>query len=125
MTTQTIEVDFENLNKLTSQLRSAGAVLKVAKGRVGAFVITITKLPCLASIEEILTYSINSDLAEDTQQNSNKIVAFENVQLPTETDVALKDATKSPVSKNQKKSTKSKFKPEDLDAFDDNDNIPF
>ena len=32
MTTQTIEVKFENVNTLASQLRAAGAVIKVAKG---------------------------------------------------------------------------------------------
>ncbi len=66
MTTQTIEVKFESLNTLASQLRAAGAAIKVAKGN-DTFKINITKQPSLATIEEILTYSApnnNNDLIE-------------------------------------------------------------
>ena len=45
MTTQTIEVNFESLNTLASQLRAAGAVLRVARGKVENFVITVIKPP--------------------------------------------------------------------------------
>ena len=127
MTTQTIEVNFESVNTLASQLRAAGAVLKVAKGKVENFVITVTKPPSLVSIEEILTYSEPpakpSDLAEDVPQDTNEI-ASENVQLSGEVETALENAAK-PAKKNRKKSTKSKLKLEDLPAFDDNDDIPF
>ena len=121
--TQTIEVKFENVNTLASQLRAAGAVIKVAKGRVGAFVITITKSPILASIEEILIYSETSNSAKDTQQIPNEIVAFENVQIPAKTNIGLKNNTKSPTKENRKKLTKSKLKLEDLGTFDNE--IPF
>lgn len=127
MTTQTIEVNFESLNTLASQLRAAGAVLKVAKGKVKNFIITVTKPPNLVSIEEILTYSEPpvkpSDLAEDVLRDTNEI-AFENVQLSDEVETALENATK-PAKKSRKKSTKSKLKLEDLPAFDDNNDIPF
>lgn len=127
MTTQTIEVNFESLNTLASQLRAAGAVLKVAKGKVENFIITVTKPPSLVSIEEILTYSAPpvkpSDLAENVFQDNNEI-AFESVQFSGEVETALKDATK-PAKKSREKSTKSKLKLEDLPAFDDNDDIPF
>lgn len=52
MMAQTITVDFANVNTLASQLRAAGAAIKVSKGS-NTFNITITKQPTLATIEEI------------------------------------------------------------------------
>lgn len=127
MTTQTIEVNFESLNTLASQLRAAGAVLRVARGKVENFVITVIKPPSLVSIEKILTYSEPpakpSNLVEDVLRDTNEI-AFESVQFSGEVEAALEDATK-PAKKSREKSTKSKLKLEDLPAFDNNDDIPF
>ena len=147
MMTQTIEVKFENVNTLASQLRAAGAAIKVAKGN-DTFNITITKQPILATIEEILTYSEsnrnnNSSNVPVKELNTGDITPLEQVQelqtipekillSPVETansnnivEVPLKESTGSTTKINSKKPAKSKQKLADLSAFADDDDIPF
>ncbi len=68
MIMQTIAVGFENVNTLASQLRAAGAAIRVAKGN-DIFNITITKQPSLATVEEILTYSGPVELNDSTSKS--------------------------------------------------------
>ena len=116
---QTIQVSYKNVTTLASQLRAAGAVLKVAKN-AESFIITIMKQPQLISIKEILTSSESFDklgiIAED--------VVVENIKLPTEIEATLEEATK-PIKKNRRKSIELISRSHNLPAFDNDDDIPF
>ncbi len=138
MTTQTIEVKFESLSALASQLRAAGAAIKVAKGN-DTFKINITKQPSLATIEEILTYSAfndNSDLIESIAIHPEEVKDFtiteeiistlvETIDLSDAVKVPIEESTDIPAKKGRKNSTKSKQRVEDSSAFADNNDIPF
>lgn len=65
MTNATIEVDFANLNTLTSNLRSAGGKLYVTKVE-GLFRISIAKDPELASVADILSYTLETIVQPET-----------------------------------------------------------
>ncbi len=138
MTTQTIEVKFELLNTLASQLRAAGAAIKVAKGN-DTFKINITKQPSLATIEEILTYSApndNSDLIESIAIPPEEVKDFtiteeiistlvETIDLSDAVKVPAEESTDIPAKRGRNNSTKSKQRVENSSAFADDNDIPF
>lgn len=59
MTTTTLEVDFANLNTLTTNLRTAGAKLYVEKVE-NFFRISFKEAPKLASVADIISYTQGS-----------------------------------------------------------------
>ena len=148
MTTQTIKVNFETLNTLASQLRAAGATIKVAKGNDHIFNISIIKQPTLVSIEEILTClepsEINNSISAQGLGLGSESIAVqpektedfavaeniastlrETIGSSDTVEVALEEGTNTTAKNSRKKSTKSKQKVEDLPCFADNDDIPF
>lgn len=132
MMAQTIAVGFENVNTLASQLRAAGAAIKVSKGS-NAFNITITKRPALATIEEILTCLKPNELKDSSsapiQEFTIEKIAVASEKLENPNIIAKKtfsspkeivDATKIANISLPKQEVK------DGSAFvDDDDSIPF
>jgi hypothetical protein len=130
--TQKIAVEFENVNTLTSQLRAAGAAIKVSKGS-NTFNITITKQPTLATIEEILTGSKPSEL-KNISSTSVQEFTIEKIAVPLEKLENSNIIAKKPFSSPKeivyltKIANISLLKQEvkDGSAFvDDDDSIPF
>lgn len=150
MVMQTIAVGFENVNTLTSQLRAAGAAIRVVKIN-DIFNVTITKQPSLATVEEILTCSEPVELNDSTSESihgfpiekiavpleqleDSPIVAegifstpVEIVNLPEIANISLGKSKNLSTKKGRKKSNEAEPKQEvkESSAFTDDDSIPF
>lgn len=136
--TQTIVVEFADVNIRASQLRAAGAAVQVTKGNTN-FTITIIKAPVIATVEEILNYSnpieivkVSEDIAAPLEQVKDLPSTVEEIFSTPVKNVEVVDgqseeSLSSSTKKSRKNPTKTKLKqqPKDLSAFADNDNIPF